>query len=88
MRLVEFFVRNLTAADAVLDQVERVQRQARQLRQTSGKRRFSTAGVSENRHPFHSDCHTASRTGAQRNPARPAAWCGLANGLGRLPPAW
>src|SRR4029077_11577523 len=53
MRLQVLFVRNSAAAGPDMDQVQRVQRQSRQICQTFGKGRFSAAGVSEYRDSFH-----------------------------------
>src|SRR3954451_22343751 len=53
MRFHVVFVRNLSATGPELDQVQRVEWQPRQLRQTSGKRRLSAAGVAEDRNSFH-----------------------------------
>jgi hypothetical protein len=46
MRLQILVVRDSAATRLELNEVDRIQRQPRQLRQTFGKRRFSAAGVS------------------------------------------
>src|SRR5262249_27911965 len=42
-------VRNLAATRSILDQVQGVEREARQLRQLPGEGRFAAAGVAEDR---------------------------------------
>jgi hypothetical protein len=53
MRLQVLVVRDFAAAGPELDHVERVQGKPRQIRQPSGKRRFASAGIAEDRDSFH-----------------------------------
>lgn len=47
------FMRDLAAARSVLDEVQRMQRQSRQLRQSPGQRRLAAGSVSEHRDLLH-----------------------------------